>query len=128
MAKQYQFDWQSGALVTGVLLGGLWLQSGVSLAAQPLGQSHATVQRTIAIAAQTETSSIQTQLPAIKSPAVNNIATIQYNGVTYKGNGVLRDGASWVPITFLRDVLKMPLKYDADHKLYLIGEGYRQFH
>lgn len=127
MAKQYQFDWQSGALVTGVLLGGLWLQSGVSLAAQPLEQSHTRVQQTIATAAQTETSSIQTQLPAIKSPTANNITTIQYNGVTYSGNGILKDGASWVPITFLRDVLKMPLKYDDKEKLYYIGEGYRKF-
>lgn len=118
--KQTRFAWQRGILATGVLLGGLGLQSGEGLAAPstPSLITHdykatGVVKRKVA-------------------PAVNSIITIQYNGTasngtTFKANGIFRDGKTWVPITFLRDALKMPLSYDITKKMYTIGEDFHQF-
>lgn len=148
MKKQTKLEWQRGILATGVLLGGLWLQSGEGLAApstpslvtqgyKAAGVVQQAVNSQNALAA-TKKASQQTEKKSIKkkvAPTVNSVISIQFNETngttsnktTVKANGIIKDGKSWVPITFLRDALKMPLSYDATKKMYTIGEDYHQF-
>lgn len=55
-----------------------------------------------------------------------NTVILKLNGVIKQQQGLLIDGKTWVPVTFLRDVLKMPVSYDASSKTYSIGQDYRQ--
>lgn len=121
--KQTRFAWQRGILATSVLLGGLGLQSGEGLAAPSTPP--------LITQGYKATGVVQQKV----APAVNSIITIQYNGrnetvsngTTIKATGIFKDGKTWVPITFLRDALKMPLSYDITKKMYTIGEDFHQF-
>lgn len=53
------------------------------------------------------------------------IVVLKSNGVITQEQGLFKDGQTWVPVTFLRDVLKLPLQYDAVNKVYTLGKGYR---
>jgi hypothetical protein len=148
MKKQTKLEWQRGILATGVLLGGLWLQSGEGLAASSTPslvtqgyKATGVVQQAINSQNAQGATKKTTQQVAKKStkkkaaPAVNSIITIQYNGTNgaasngtaIKANGIIKDGKTWVPITFLRDALKMPVNYDVTKKMYTIGEDFHQF-
>ncbi|WP_019640053.1 PdaC/SigV domain-containing protein [Paenibacillus fonticola] len=56
------------------------------------------------------------------------IVVLKSNGVITQQNGLFIDGQTWIPVTFLRDVLNMPLQYDAASHMYSIGEGFRTVH
>lgn len=150
MKKQTKLEWQRGILATGVLLGGLWLQSGEGLAAPSTPTSSLVTQGYKATGVVQQAINSQNALGASKkttqqaakkstkkkvAPTVNSIITIQYkgtngtasNGTAIKANGIIKDGKTWVPIAFLRDALKMPLSYDVTKKMYTIGEDFHQF-
>lgn len=69
------------------------------------------------------------------TPTVNSKTLNQYNGsietamdgTIIKVDGILKEGKTWVPITFLRDALKMPISFDATTKIYTIGRDFHQF-
>lgn len=53
------------------------------------------------------------------------IVVLKSNGVITQEQGLFKDGQTWIPVTFLRDVLNLPLQYDAANKVYTLGKGYR---
>jgi hypothetical protein len=58
-----------------------------------------------------------------KSKAIASSIVLKANGVTSQQTGILQEGKVWVPITFMRDVLRLPLTYDKKENAYLIGKG-----
>ncbi len=51
---------------------------------------------------------------------------LQYDGKTSELQGLLIEGRSWVPVAFLRDMLKLPLNYNSISNTYSVGEGRQQ--
>lgn len=48
---------------------------------------------------------------------------LKSNGTVTEHTGIYREGKVWIPLTYMRDVLRMPLAYDKDEKSYTIGKG-----
>lgn len=145
MEKQSKAEWQIGILAAGVLLGGLWLQSGEGLAAQiippPEASGFKSAEVVQQVAEKPDIKVIYT-IPKKKIESKGNnlkvaesVVTIHYSttggtasdGTVTKDIGKIKNGQTWVPITFLRDTLKMPVSYDAKKKVYTVGEGFHQF-
>lgn len=61
-----------------------------------------------------------------KIDTISNIVTLKLNGNDTKTQGLFAEGKTWVPVTFLRDVLKMPVTYDSSSRTYSVGKDYRQ--
>lgn len=47
-----------------------------------------------------------------KSKAIAASIALKANGVISQQTGILQEGKVWIPITFMRDVLQLPLTYD----------------
>ncbi|ASA25133.1 PdaC/SigV domain-containing protein [Paenibacillus donghaensis] len=94
--KKHARQWGTGLLIAGLLAGGGLLPAETSHAA-------ATTQKQAA-----------------------SIAVLKYNGAITQQTGVVVNGEVWVPVTFLRDVLKMPLAYDKAENAYTVGSGVKQ--
>lgn len=58
---------------------------------------------------------------------VNSKVTLQFNGKTVQQQqGILMESGTWVPISFFRDAVNLPLKFDAKNNTYSVGQGNRQ--
>lgn len=98
-SKKYMRRWGAGMLAAGILLGGTGvLQAGITEAAPAAAQVNA------------------------KSSSV----VLKVHGKSTAQTGLLQEGKVWVPVTFLRDALGMPLSYDKAEKTYTIGTGTAQ--
>ncbi|WP_339221523.1 DUF4163 domain-containing protein [Paenibacillus sp. FSL H8-0332] len=98
-SKKYMRRWGAGMLAAGILLGGTGvLQAGITEAAPAAAQVKA------------------------KSSSV----VLKVNGKAVTQTGIVQEGKVWVPVTFLRDALGMPLSYDKAEKTYSIGTGIAQ--
>ncbi|MEK4848790.1 DUF4163 domain-containing protein [Paenibacillus sp. FSL H7-0756] len=98
-SQKYIRRWGAGMLAAGILLGGTGiLQAGITEAAPAAAQVKA------------------------KSSSV----VLKVNGKSTAQTGLLQEGKVWVPVTFLRDALGMPLSYDKAVKTYTIGSGAAQ--
>lgn len=98
-SKKYISKWGAGMLAAGILLGGT-------------GIIHAGI---------TEAAPAAAQVKAKSSSVV-----LKVNGKSTAQTGLLQEGKVWVPVTFLRDALGMPLSYDKAGKTYTIGTGTAQ--
>ncbi|WP_081389657.1 PdaC/SigV domain-containing protein [Paenibacillus odorifer] len=58
-----------------------------------------------------------------KSEAIASRIVLKANGMISQQTGILQEGKAWVPITFMRDVLRLPLTYDKKENAYTIGKG-----
>ncbi|MHA0856317.1 PdaC/SigV domain-containing protein [Paenibacillus sp. CMAA1364] len=90
--------WGAAALVAGVLL----------TSGQYTGQ-----------ASVVEASNIK---DAVKQPTV----ILKWKGTTLTQKGVIYNGNTLIPVTVLRDVMGLPLHYNAGTRTYSVGSGYRQ--
>ncbi|WHY19636.1 DUF4163 domain-containing protein [Paenibacillus sp. G2S3] len=95
ISKETVRKWGIGLMSAGLLLGGGLLPDVTSYAASDLSQS---------------------------KPIASSIA-LKANGKISKQLGILQEGKVWVPITFMRDVLQLPLTYDKKENAYTIGKG-----
>lgn len=105
------------ALAAGIILGGILPMQGIGYAADKgLVDS--------AEPAQANHSSIN-----IGNQNTNTTYTkivLKANGVITGHEGLWIKGKTWVPITFLRDGLGLPLSYNKETRTYSVGQGYRQ--
>lgn len=95
ISKEIVRKWGIGLMSAGLLLGGGMLSGEIGYAA-----------------------SDQTKSKAIVSSIV-----LKANGVISQEVGILQEGKAWIPITFMRDVLRLPLTYDKKENAYTIGKG-----
>ncbi|WP_055105367.1 DUF3298 and DUF4163 domain-containing protein [Paenibacillus ihumii] len=56
------------------------------------------------------------------------IVVLKSNGMITQKQGLYINGQTWVPVTFMRDILNLPLEYDAESKVYSLGQGHRTVH
>lgn len=68
----------------------------------------------------TEAAAAKAAAPATAKKTV----VLKYNGKIVSSQGLYRDGKVWVPVTFLRDTLGMPLSYSKADTTYTLGQGY----
>lgn len=59
----------------------------------------------------------------VSAKAVAETVVLKYNNAITQHEGLYRDGQVWVPVTFLRDAVKLPLSYDSGDKVYTLGSG-----
>lgn len=59
----------------------------------------------------------------VSAKAVAETVILKYNNAITQHEGLYRDGQVWVPVTFLRDAVKLPLSYDSGEKVYTLGSG-----
>lgn len=95
MSKEQARKWGAGMMAAGLLLGGGLLPAGTGQAA----------------AAQTVAKAEQPQV------------ILKLNGSITQQTGIYREGKVWIPVTFLRDSLGMPVSYDQAEKTYSVGQG-----
>lgn len=67
---------------------------------------------------------LQLLLPQTK--ADTSQVVLKVNGKITSQTGLFKEGKVWVPVTFMRDSLGMPLSYDKAEKAYTIGTGTAQ--
>ncbi|SDG15950.1 Copper amine oxidase N-terminal domain-containing protein [Fontibacillus panacisegetis] len=94
-----QIGWSAAVLAAGLLAGGTIF---------PAGTGYAAIEKKVV------------------SNSSSNIVTLKLNGVNKQQQGLFVEGHTYVPVTFLRDVLKMPVSYDSSSKTYSVGKDYRQ--
>lgn len=80
------------------------------------------VQPIHAVPAKSKASVHQAAVKKAEAPQV----TLKFNGIQVKEQGLTQAGSVYVPISFLRDTLKMPFSYDKATKTYSIGQEYRK--
>lgn len=95
MSKEQARKWGAGMMAAGLLLGGGLLPAGTGQAA----------------AAQTVAKAEQSQV------------ILKLNGSITQQTGIYSEGKVWIPVTFLRDSLGMPVSYDQAEKTYSVGQG-----
>ncbi|QSF45270.1 PdaC/SigV domain-containing protein [Paenibacillus tianjinensis] len=95
ISKEQARKWAAGLMAAGMLLGGGIL---------PAGTSEAAVAKPVAKAEQTQ-------------------VVLKWNGNITQQTGIYSGGKVWVPVSFLRDSLNMPVSYDKAEKIYSIGKG-----
>ncbi|WNS42087.1 PdaC/SigV domain-containing protein [Paenibacillus sp. MMS20-IR301] len=93
--KKFTRKWGAGVIAAGMLLSGNVFPAGYA------GAAAAT--------------------PQIK--AASSAVVLKVNGKITTQTGLFREGQVWVPVTFLRDGLGLPLSYDKDEKTYTAGKG-----
>ncbi len=96
ISKQSARKWGAGLMAAGLLLGGGLL---------PAETSHAATSKTLSKA---------------------DIVVLKSNGTIAQQTGIFKDGQVWVPLSFMRDVLRMPLTYDKKENTYTVGKGTAQ--
>lgn len=99
-SKKYARRWGAGMIAAGMLLGGGILPAGITKAA-----ATATV---------------------AQAKAVSSSVVLKVNGKITAQTGLFQEGKVWIPVTFMRDALGMPLSYDKAGKTYTIGKGSMQ--
>ncbi len=62
----------------------------------------------------------------VKAKADYSRIALKWNGAITPQQGILRDGKTWIPITFLKNVLGMPITYSKADNTYTVGQGIRQ--
>ncbi|QUL55182.1 DUF4163 domain-containing protein [Paenibacillus tritici] len=96
MLKTQARRWGAGILATGMLLGGTGIfPAGITQAAPAAAQVKAN----------------------------SSSVVLKVNGKAATQTGIVQDGKVWIPVTFMRDALGMPLSYDKAEKTYSIGTG-----
>ncbi|WP_310830949.1 PdaC/SigV domain-containing protein [Paenibacillus pedocola] len=95
ISKEHARKWGAGMMAAGLLLGGGIL---------PAGTSQAAAVKTVAKAEQSQ-------------------VVLKWNGSITQQTGIYSGGKVWVPVSFLRDSLNMPVSYDKADKIYSIGKG-----
>lgn len=95
LLKEYTRKWGIGLMVAGILLGGGVVSGGIGHAATNQAQNNAD----------------------------KSLVTLKSNGTITQHTGIFREGEVWVPVTFMRDVLRMPMVYDKAENSYTIGKG-----
>ncbi|MBW4084108.1 PdaC/SigV domain-containing protein [Paenibacillus sp. S150] len=63
------------------------------------------------------------QAAAAQAKADNSPVVLKVNGKIMQQTGMVQNGKVWVPVTFMRDALGMPLTYDNANKTYTLGKG-----
>jgi len=53
-------------------------------------------------------------------------AVLKWNGAITQQKGVVLEGKVWVPVSFMRDSLKLPLSYNKAENTYTLGTGNKQ--
>ncbi|WP_025690088.1 PdaC/SigV domain-containing protein [Paenibacillus zanthoxyli] len=96
MKSRLARKWGAGMIALGMLLGGTLLPEGTGLAAP------------------------------VKTQAGYTLITLKSNGTVTPQQGIYREGRVWIPITFLKNVLGMPITYNKAENTYTIGQGVRQ--
>ncbi|GGG08389.1 hypothetical protein GCM10010912_61240 [Paenibacillus albidus] len=48
---------------------------------------------------------------------------LKFNGALTQQTGLYKEGKVWVPVSFLRDVLKLPVTYNKADNAYVVGKG-----
>lgn len=59
-------------------------------------------------------------------PVANSLVVLKLNGAIAQQQGIFRDGKVWVPVSFMRDTLRLPISYDKKENVYTIGTGIKQ--
>ncbi|AWV31298.1 PdaC/SigV domain-containing protein [Paenibacillus odorifer] len=95
ISKESVRKWGIGVMSTGLLFGGGLLPSETGYAA----------------ASKTENKAIDSRI------------VLKANGINSLKEGILKEGQAWIPITFMRDVLGLPLAYNKKENAYMIGKG-----
>lgn len=97
-SKKYARKWGAGMIAAGMLIGGGILPAGITQAAPAAAQMK----------------------------AASSSVVLKVNGKITAQTGLFQDGKVWIPVTFMRDALGMPLSYDKAGKTYTIGTGTAQ--
>lgn len=97
MSKETVHKWGAGLMAAGLLLGGGLLPAETSQAA----------------AAKTP----------VKAKANQSVVLLQTGGTAVQQTGIIRDNKVWIPVTFMRDSLGMPLSYNKTENTYTLGSG-----
>lgn len=58
--------------------------------------------------------------------AANSAIVLKMNGTLTSQRGIYQGGQVWVPLTFLKSVLGMPIAYSKEDSTYTVGQGTRQ--
>jgi hypothetical protein len=95
ISKEIVRKWGIGLMSAGLLLGGGLLPSDTGYAASDQAKSKANASSIV----------------------------LKANGVISQQTGIVQEGKVWIPITFMRDVLGLPLIYDKEENAYTIGKG-----
>lgn len=97
-----RIKWCSAVLAAGLLLGGTgW---GAGMQAEAAGAVK----------------------PAAAGKYTKTEVVLDWNGKELSQKGLYSGGSTYVPATVLRDVMGMPIQYDAKTKTYTIGKGYNK--
>ncbi|HEY4390319.1 MAG TPA: DUF4163 domain-containing protein [Paenibacillus sp.] len=105
------------ALTAGIILGGILPVQGIGYAAEKVSTDSIHPVR-----ANHSSANIGSQITNTKNTKV----ILKANGVLTGHEGLWIEGKTWVPITFLRDGLGLPLSYNKESRTYSIGQEYRQ--
>lgn len=97
LSKELARKWGAGFMAAGLLLGGGLLPAETSQAA----------------AAKTP----------VKAKVNQSGVALKMNGTLAQQSGLAGEGKVWVPVTFMRDSLGMPLSYNQQENSYTIGSG-----
>lgn len=93
--KEQARKWGTGIMAASLLLGGGVLSAGAAQAAPA----------------------------AVQAKMAQSTVVLKWNGSTTQQTGIFSGGKVWVPVSFLRDTLGMPVTYDKTDKTYSIGKG-----
>jgi hypothetical protein len=96
--KEHARKWGAGIMAAGLLLSGGLL---------PADTGHAAASKN-------------------QSKADQSLVVLKSNGKITQQTGIFQGGQVWVPVSFMRDVLGMPVAYDKAEKTYSIGTGTKQ--
>ncbi|KAA9002367.1 DUF3298 and DUF4163 domain-containing protein [Paenibacillus spiritus] len=58
--------------------------------------------------------------------AAQSTVLLKWNGAVTKQQGLYKEGAVWVPVSFLRDTLKLNVTYNKEQQTYQVGSGVRK--
>lgn len=61
-----------------------------------------------------------------KAKAGYSLVALKYNGTLTMQQGIFREGKLWIPVTFLKNTLSMPITYNKAENSYTAGQGIRQ--
>jgi len=104
-------------LAAGVILGGILPVQGIGYAAEKV-----LTDSTQPVQANHSSANIGDQTTSTKNTKV----ILKANGVLTGHEGLWIEGKTWVPITFLREGLGLPLSYKKETRTYSVGQGHRQ--
>ncbi|MFD1773898.1 DUF3298 and DUF4163 domain-containing protein [Paenibacillus rhizophilus] len=62
----------------------------------------------------------------VKAKADYSPVALKFNGTLTSQQGIFREGKIWIPVTFLKNSLGLPINYDKAENSYSLGQGIRQ--